>query len=45
MKEEILEKGKIENLRIKIYFIIITLDLNLIEENTEEAYNQKENLS
>ena len=45
MKEEILEKTKIENLRIKIYFIVITLDLNLIEENTEEAYNPEEDLS
>ena len=45
MKEEILEKVKIENLRIKIYFIVITLNLNMIEENTEEAYNKKEDLS
>ena len=45
MKKEILEKAKIENLRIKIYLMIITLDLNLIEDNTEEAYNQDEDLS
>ena len=45
MKEEILEKAKIENLRTKIYLMIITLDLNLIEDNTEEAYNQDEDLS
>ena len=45
MKEEILEKVKIENLRTKIYFMIITLDLDLIESNIEEAYNQEENYS
>ena len=45
MKEEILEKAKIKNLRTKIYLMVITLDLNLIEDNTEEAYNQEEDLS
>ena len=45
MKEEILEKVKIENLRTKIYLMIITLDLNLIESNNEEAYNQEEDYS
>ena len=42
MKEEILEKVKIQNLRIKIYLMVITLDLNLIEDNIEEAYNQED---
>ena len=37
MKEEILKKVKIENLRTKIYLMIITLDLNPIENNNEEA--------
>ena len=36
---------KIENLRTKIYLMIITLDLNLIEDNTEEGYDQDEDLS
>ena len=47
MKEEILIKAKIENLRTKIYLMIITLDLNLVDENNEiqEAYNQEEDLS
>ena len=45
MKEEILENARIENLRTKIYLMIITLDLNLIKDNTEEAYNQEEDLS
>ena len=38
MKEEILEKVKIKNLRIKIYLMIINLDLNIIESNDEETY-------
>ena len=45
MNEEILEKTKYENLRIKIYLMIINLDLNIIESNDEEAYNQEEDLS
>ena len=47
MKEEILIKEKIENLRTKIYLMVITLDLNLIDENEDiqEAYNQEEDLS
>ena len=47
MKEEILIKAKIENLRTKIYLMIITLDLNLVEDNDDiqEAYNQEEDLS
>ena len=47
MKEEILIKAKIENLRTKIYLMVITLDLNLIDENEDiqEAYNQEEDLS
>ena len=49
MKEEILIKVKIENLKTKIYLIIITLDLNLvnynINNNIQEAYNQKKDLS
>ena len=42
MKEEILEKAKIENLKTKIYLKIITLNLNLLENNIEEAYHQEE---
>ena len=49
MKEEILIKTKIKNLRTKIYLMIITLDLNLvndnIDNNIQEAYNQEEDLS
>ena len=47
MKEEILIKAKIENLRIKIYLMVITLDLNIVDDNNEilEAYNQEEDLS
>ena len=47
MKEEILIKAKIENLRTKIYLMVITLDLNIIDDNDEilEAYNQEEDLS
>ena len=47
MKEEILIKAKIENLRTKIYLMIITLDLNLVDDNDDiqEAYNQEEDLS
>ena len=47
MKEEILIKAKIENLRTKIYLMIITLDLNLVDDNNDiqEAYNKKEDLS
>ena len=47
MKEEILIKAKIENLRTKIYLMIITLDLNIVDDNNEiqEAYNQEEDLS
>ena len=42
MKEEILEKAKIENLRTKVYLMVITFDLNLIEKKENEAYNQEE---
>ena len=45
MKKEIAEKVKIENLRIKIYLMVITLDLNLIEDKTGEAYNYEEYLN
>ena len=47
MKEEILIKSKIENLRTKIYLMVITLDLNKVDENNDiqEAYNQEEDLS
>ena len=47
MKEEILIKAKIENLRTKIYLMIITLDLHLVDDNydIQEAYNQEEDLS
>ena len=50
MKKEILIKDKIENLRTKIYLmVIITLDLNLINNNIgnniQEAYSQEEDLS
>ena len=45
IKEEILGKAKIENLKTKIYLMIITLYLNLLENDTEEAYYQEENLS
>ena len=45
MKEEILEKAKLENLRAKIFLMIITLELNLVNNNIEEAYNQEEDLS
>ena len=47
MKEEILIKAKIENLRTKIYLMVITLDINLVDENDDiqEAYNQEEDLS
>ena len=47
MKEEILIKAKIENLRTKIYLMIITLGLNLVDDNNDiqEAYNQEEDLS
>ena len=49
MKEEILIKVKIENLRIKIYLMVITLDLNLvnnnIDNNIQEAYNQGDDLN
>ena len=45
MKKKILIKAKIENLRTKIYLMIITLDLNLvnnnIDNNIQEAYNQE----
>ena len=47
MKEEILIKAKIENLRKKIYLMVITLDLNIVNDNDDiqEAYNQEEDLS
>ena len=47
MKEEILIKEKIKNLRTKIYLMIITLDLNLVDNNNDiqEAYNQEEDLN
>ena len=47
MKKEILIKAKIENLRTKIYLMVITLDLNLVDDNDDiqEAYNQEEDLS
>ena len=43
MKEEILIKAKIKNLRTKIYLTVITLDLNLVnnnvDNNIQEVYN------
>ena len=49
MKKEILMKAKIEILRTKIYLMVITLDLNLvnnsIDSNIQEAYNQENNLN
>ena len=49
MKEEILVKAKIESLKTKIYLMVITLDLNVVNNNidntVEEAYNQEEDLS
>ena len=47
MKEEILIKAKIENLRTKIYLMVITLDLNIVDDNDDiqKAYNQEEDLS
>ena len=47
VKEEILIKAKIENLRTKIYLMVIILDLNIVDDNNEiqEAYNQEEDLS
>ena len=47
MKEELLIKAKLENLRTKIYLMIIILDLNLVNDNNDiqEAYNQEEDLS
>ena len=49
MKDEILIKPKIENLRTKIYLMVITLDLNLvnnnIDNNIQETYNQEEDFS
>ena len=47
MKEEILIKTNLENLRPKIYLMIIILDLNLVNDNNDiqEAYNQEEDLS
>ena len=48
MKQEILIRAKIKNLRTKIYLMVITLDLNLvnnnIDNNIQEAYNQEEDL-
>ena len=34
-----------ENLRTKIYLIVIILDLNLKENNENEAYNQEEDFT
>ena len=49
MKEEILIKDKIKNLRTKIYLMVITLDLNLvnnnIDNNIQDAYNKEEDFS
>ena len=45
MKEEILEKDKMKNLRTKIYLMMIILNLNLIKNNENEAYNQEEDFS
>ena len=41
MKKEILIKVKIENLRTKIYLMVITLDLKLVNKNNniQKAYN------
>ena len=35
MKEEILIRANIENLRTKIYLMVITLDLNLVNNNID----------
>ena len=49
MKEKILIKAKRENLRTKIYLMVITLYLNLvnnsIDNNIQEAYNQEDDLN
>ena len=45
MKEEILEKDKMKNLKTKIYLMMIILSLNLIKNNENEAYNQEEDFS
>ena len=45
MKEAILEKTKIKNLKTKIYLMIINLDLNIIECNDEETYNPEEDFN
>ena len=39
MKEKILEKIKIKNLKTKTYLMIMNLDLNIMESHDEEAYN------
>ena len=41
MKEKILIKAKIENLRTKIYLMIITLDLNMINDNINNIQEAK----
>ena len=38
IKEEILGKAKFEYLKTKMYLMIITLYLNLLENDTKEAY-------
>ena len=49
MKEETLIEDNIENLRTKIYFMVITLDLNLVNNNTDnkiqKVYNKEVDLS
>ena len=48
MKEEILITAKIKNLRTKIYLMIITLNLNLVNDNIyniQKTYNQEKDLS
>ena len=45
MKDEILIKAKIKNLRTKIYLMLITLDLNLVSYNIQKTYNQEEDIS
>ena len=48
MKEEILITTKIKNLRTKIYLMIITLNLNLVNYNIyniQKIYNQEKDLS
>ena len=41
MEEETLIKDKTEYLRQKIYLMVITLDLNLVNNNTDKKKSKK----